>query len=189
VEPQFLPFIGIELKVLKLPFQEGVATIDSAIVAQPDDMLIVSVDEPDKDDQSGSVPRDRTWWETKVSEQCIATVDEITKFCNQEVGPSRIDYSAQSYISLKKGRRCWLPMWPRAAGVYVYIPGGHNGSQDSPSDFYHEVQTKLETIGLESPTWTYKYNAGANPIGFSIPQEKASHSIIREILKACYDQA
>lgn len=61
MEPQFLPFIGIELKVLKLRFQEGVATIDSAIVAQPDDMLIVSVDEPDKDDQSGSVPRDRTW--------------------------------------------------------------------------------------------------------------------------------
>lgn len=70
-----------------------------------------------------------------------------------------------------------------------YVPGGPNGAEDAPSDFYHEVQTKLATIGIEAPTWTYKYNGGANPIGFPIPQDKATHSVIREILSAAYEYA
>jgi len=48
---------------------------------------------------------------------------------------------------------------------------------------------KLKSIGLELPTWTYKYNSGANPIGFAIPYEKATHSTVREILTAAYEQA
>jgi len=80
-------------------------------------------------------------------------------------------------------------MWPRANGAYVYLPGGTNGSADAPSDFYNEVQIKLKTIGLEPPTWTYKYNGGANPIGFAIPYDKATHSVFREILTTAYEQA
>ena len=119
----------------------------------------------------------------------MTTVDAIAKYCIEDIGPSRVDYSAQSYISLKKGRRAWLPMWPRANGAYIYLPGGADGSADAPSDFYSEVQAKLEAIGLESPTWTYKYNSGANPIGLAIPQEKATHSVVREILKTAYELA
>jgi hypothetical protein len=86
-------------------------------------------------------------------------------------------------------RRAWLPMWPRANGAYVYLPGGADGSADAPSDFFNQVQVKLEAIGLELPTWTYKYNSGANPIGFAIPREKATHSTIREILTTAYELA
>lgn len=187
--PQFLPFIGIELKVLKLPYQAGVATIEATIVAQPDDVVIESADEPKAGEREGASPRDRSWWESNTSDQFIGTVDEITKFCSQSVGPSRIDYSAQSYISLKKGRRCWLPTWPRANGVYVYLPAGDSGAEDAPSDFFNQVKAKLESIGLDAPTWIYNYNGGANPIAFAIPREKSSHSIVREILKAAYDFA
>ena len=85
--------------------------------------------------------------------------------------------------------RDWLPMWPRANGAYVYLPSGADGSADAPSDFFNQVHVKLETIGLESPTWTYKYNSGANPIEFAIPREKATHSAIREILTEAYELA
>ena len=183
--PQFLPFIGIEIKVLKLSLPSGdIATIDTAIVAQPDDLIIDPGDEPSVTKKVGSAPKDRAWWEAKENPQFMATVDEIIKYCSQHVGPSRVDYSAQSYISLKKGRRCWLPMWPRTNGVYVYLPSGPDGAVDTPSDFYQQVQSKLATIGLESPTWSYKYNGGANPIGFAIPYEKVTHSIVRELLSA-----
>jgi len=119
----------------------------------------------------------------------METVDELARFCNDNVGPSRIDYSAQSYVSLKKGRRCWLPMWPRSGGVYVYLPGGDDGAEDAPSEFFQHVKAQIESIGLELPSWTYKYNAGANPVGFAIPREKASHSAIREILRMAYELA
>ncbi len=187
--PQFLPFIGIELKVIKVPYQEGVATIQAAIVAQPDDLIIDAGDEPEQKRQGTSTPRDREWWESNSTQAFISTVDEITKYCIEKIGPSRLDYSAQSYVSLKKGRRCWLPMWPRKNGVYVYIPGGDRGAEDAPSDFYERVRENLDSIGLDTPTWTYKYNAGANPIGFAVSQDKANHSVVREILTEAYQFA
>lgn len=188
--PQFLPFIGIEIKVLKLNHPEEIATIETAIVAQPDDLIIDSGDEPGRGDTLESSPRDREWWEARAGSSFLSTVDVIAKYCNENVGPSRIDYTAQSYVSLKKGRRCWLPMWPRASGsAYVYLPGGENGAEDAPSDFYQRVRERLESLSLDPPSWTYKYNAGANPIAFSIPADKASHSIIREILREAYELA
>ena len=36
--PQILPFIGIEIKVLKLPFEEGMATILTSVIVQSDDL-------------------------------------------------------------------------------------------------------------------------------------------------------
>ena len=36
--PQIMPFIGIEIKVLKLPFEDGIATILTSIIARSDDL-------------------------------------------------------------------------------------------------------------------------------------------------------
>lgn len=134
--PQFLPFIGIEIQVLKLLCQGGVATIHTNVVAQPDDLIVSSGDEPEDGQPDEKVLRDRAWWEANSNSTFIAAVDNLTKFCLESVGQSRIDYSAQSYISLKKGRRCWLPMWPRANGVFAHLPGGPDGASDAPSDTY-----------------------------------------------------
>jgi hypothetical protein len=119
----------------------------------------------------------------------MGTVDELAKYCIDKIGPSRLDFSANSYVSLKKGRRCWLPMWPRATGVFVYLPGGTDGAEDSPSEFYQYVKGKLQEIGIDEPTWTYKYNGGANPVGFPVPGDKATHSVLREILRRAYELA
>jgi len=187
--PQFLPFIGIEIQVLKLPFQEGVATIRMSIVAQPDDLIINSGDEPGVDPAAGNVLRDRAWWEANSNTTFLSTVDKIAAYCGDEAGPSRVDYSAQSYISLKKGRRCWLSMWPRVDGLYVYIPGGNGGSADAPSDLFNQVSAKLANAQMSAPSWTYKYNGGANPIGFAIPFDRATHSLVKEILVDAYNLA
>ena len=190
--PQFLPFIGVEIQTRKLQHDSDLALVEATIVAQPDELMVDAGDRagvlPEQATE-GNQPRDRSWWEGKSTAAFMASVDGITRYCDEAAGPSRIDYSAQSYISLKKGRRCWLPMWPRANGVYVYLPGGEGGTEDAPSDFFTSVQVRLQEAGLEPPSWTYRYNAGANPIAFAIAQEKVSHSLVREILREAYELA
>ena len=188
--PNFLPFIAVELRVLQIQDQD-VATIVPLIVSQPDDMILGSPDQPMGEGSSGVKDgvRDREWWEANASHGYIATVDALATLCSTQVGPSSVDYTASSYISLKKGKRCWLPMWKRKEGVYVYIPGGPGGSADSPTDFFQKVKEALSKIGLEDPSWSYKYNAGANPISFPIPLEKAQHSLVLDVLKEAYELA
>lgn len=187
--PQFLPFIGIEIRTRRVQANSELAVIEALIVAQPDDLILGTGDETGGGGDDVVQPRDRDWWESRTSHAFMATVDAIAKYCNDTVGPSRVDYSAQSYVSLKKSRRCWLPMWPRKEGAYVYLPAGEGGAEDAPSDFYSRVKTMLEEAGLEAPSWTYKYNGGANPIAFAIPQDKVTHSKIREILSEAYELA
>ena len=85
--------------------------------------------------------------------------------------------------------RDWLPMWPRANGAYVYLPRRVNGSADAPSDFFNQVHVKLETIGLESPTWTYKYNSGANPIGSRSRARRPHTRLSARSLRSAYELA
>ena len=186
--PDFLPFIAIELRVLTLNDDNKSATIVPLIIAQPDELVLGSSDAPSDEQYTDNkkAPRDRAWWEENSSAGYMATVDALIDICSKNCGPSSVDTTASSYISLKKGKRCWLPMWKRQNGVYVYLPGGPGGTEDAPSDFYHEVATVLSEIGLDQPSWSYKYNAGANPIGFSIPAEKVQHSLILEILRKAY---
>jgi hypothetical protein len=105
------------------------------------------------------------------------------RLCTEKIGPSTIDFSAKSYVALKKGRRAWLPMWPRTNGAYVY--GGTGGTADQPNDFFAKVKDELAPLGIE-PSWSFKYNAGANPIAFPITFQNASHSKILEILEEAY---
>jgi len=185
--PQFLPFIGIELKTLCLEHSADLATTLFTKVAQSDDLIAGTPDEPSgQKDESG--PRDEEWWKGEYGEAFVQIVKELVRFCGENVGPSRLDFSAQSYVSLKKGRRCWLPMWPRKDGVYVYIPGGPGGAEDRPSDFFAKVREVLAPLGLE-PSWTYKYNAGANPIAFPIPNQHIKNSAIGDILRQAYEYA
>ncbi|HEX6036131.1 MAG TPA: hypothetical protein VFY83_16955 [Anaerolineales bacterium] len=186
--PNFLPFIAIELRVLTLCNETNAATIVPLIIAQPDELILGSPDVPVAESATAGAitPRDRVWWEEQATPTYLATVDALIDLCSKHCGPSTMDFTASSYISLKKGRRCWLPMWKRQNGVYVYLPGGPGGAEDAPSDFYQEVAKALAEMGLEQPSWSFKYNAGANPIGFAIPYEKAQHSLLLDILKQAY---
>ncbi len=95
---------------------------------------------------------------------------------------------SRSYISLKKGKRAWWPMWPRQDGYYVYIPGGPGGAEDQPSDLYAELKESLADLGIE-PAWSFKYNGGANPIAFSVSKNLLAHSKIIDLMKTAYELA
>lgn len=118
----------------------------------------------------------------------MKAVRDLGRVCNDRIGESRIDFSAQSYVSLKKGRRCWLPMWPRRDGVFVYLPGGPGGQDDGPSDFFTRVADRLKPLSIE-PSWSYKYNGGANPIAFGIPAALVGNSVLIDILSEAYQLA
>jgi hypothetical protein len=104
-------------------------------------------------------PADEASWQANHSEFTDAA-KLSHKLCLEKVGPTAIDFSAKSYISLKKGKRAWWPMWPRQDGYYVYIPGGPGGAEDQPSDLYAQVKDNLADLGIE-PAWSFKYNGGA----------------------------
>jgi hypothetical protein len=73
-------------------------------------------------------------------------------------------------------------------GFYVYIAAGPGGSEDQPNDFFSKVRDTLAELGIE-PSWSFKYNAGANPIAFAISKQQVTHSKIIEILKEAYELA
>ncbi|MGZ9035301.1 MAG: hypothetical protein ACXW25_12970, partial [Rhodospirillales bacterium] len=170
---QQLPLIAIEIRTLLVKSDPPVATTFPVIFAQPDDLVLRPADEPETADKP-SVPNDEASWQAAKPE-FAKFAREMHKLCTEKIGPSTIDFSAKSYVALKKGKRAWLPMWPRANGAYVYIPGGPGGAVDQPNDFFAKVKEELTPLGIEH-SWSFKYNAGANPIAFPIAFEHATHS-------------
>lgn len=176
-----------------------VATTIPIVFAQPDDIVLKPTDEPEKTE--GLVPSDEAT--SQASDLDFTEVAKLMhKQCLEKVGPTAIDFSAKSYISLKKGKRAWWPMWPRKDGFYVYIPGGPGGSEDQPNDFFAQVKENLGELDdffaqvkgnlgehVIEPSWSFKYNAGADPIAFPVPNYLATHSKIMELLKRAYELA
>ncbi len=181
-----LPLIAIELRTLLVASEPPVATTFPVIVAQPDALVFRPADQPDGKEE-GRAPNDEASW-TTAQPDFARFAREVHKLCLEKVGVSAIDFSAKSYISLKKGRRAWLPMWPKKQGAYIYIPGGPGGTEDAPSDFYARAKDALAPLGVE-PSWSFKYNAGANPIAFSLMPNMLGNSKIIELLQEAYAMA
>jgi len=182
---EYLPFIAVELKTLQLDSVPPIATTFPAVFAQPDDIVLRPADDPEKG-QGVIVNDEENWKATKP--EFTESAKLMYKTSLEQIGPSTIDFSAKSYISLKRGKRAWLPMWPRQDGFYVYIPAGSGGSEDQPNDFFSKVRDVLAELEIE-PSWSFKYNAGANPIAFAISKQQVMHSKIVEILKEAYELA
>ena len=180
---QHLPLIGIEIRTLLVKSDPPIATTFPIIFAQPDELVLKPADAPEEDAKTGS-PNDEASWQA-LRPDFAKFARETHKLCNDRIGPTTIDFSAKSYVALKKGKRAWLPMWPRKEGAYIYVPGGAGGTSDQPSDFYARVKDELGVLGIE-PSWSFKYNAGANPIAFTITPQNASHSKVLQILTEAY---
>lgn len=180
---QQLPLIAVEIRTLLVKSDPPLATTFPVIFAQPDDLVLRPADEPEAEDKPVS-PNDEASWQAARPE-FARFAREMHKLCAERIGPSTIDFSAKSYVALKKGKRAWLPMWPRTNGAYVYIPGGPGGTADQPSDFSARVTEELAPLGIE-PSWSFRYNGGANPIAFTITFNLATHSKIVEILEQAY---
>jgi hypothetical protein len=187
--PQFLPFIAIEIQTLQLITGDGekIITCKAEIIAQPDELVINGGLEIVSTGKT-LAPRDEDWWRQNQGDTFVDTVKEMANYCENNIGTSRIDFTANSYISLKKGKRAWLPMWPRSDGFYIYLPDDGTGTIDQPSEMFTEWQKKLEIISLEL-SWAYRYNGGANPIGFNVPKTKMKEKLLLELLKNSYELA
>lgn len=187
--PQFLPFIGIELRTLELVTETGeeIITCKAEIISQPDELIELGGIESVADG-TAIIPRDEEWWRQNQGDKFVDTVKEMYDYCDKNIGASRIDFTASSYISLKKGRRAWLPMWTRSDGFYVYLPDDGTGTIDEPSQRFRDWAAKMATVGLEI-SWAFKYNAGANPIGFNLPKAKMKDAVLLEFLKDSYELA
>jgi hypothetical protein len=183
---QHLPLIAIEIRTLLVKSDPPVATTFPIIFAQPDDLVLRPADDPEASGKVGALNDEATWQAARPD--FVTFAREMHKVCNEKIGPTSIDFSAKSYVALKKGKRAWLPMWPRKDGAYVYVPGGDGGMPDQPSDFYAKVKDELCGLGIE-PSWSFKYNAGANPIAFPITFQNASHSKVLQILTEAYSLA
>jgi hypothetical protein len=180
---QYVPLIGVEVRTLVLNSDPPLATTFPVIISQPDDLILRPADAPDGKEE-GLPSHDEASWTAERADFAKFARD-MHRWCNEKIGPTTIDFSAKSYIALKKGKRAWLPMWPRRDGAYVYIPGGTGGGVDQPSDFYAKAKDELAPLDIE-PSWNFKYNAGANPIAFQITSANANHSRILEILREAY---
>lgn len=180
-----LPLIAVEIKTFQLNTDPPIATTLPIVFAQPDDIVLQPADEPEKTE--GLIPNDEAIWQTTKPDFTQAAKASY-KLCIDKIGATAIDFSAKSYISLKKGKRAWWPMWPRQDGYYVYIPGGPGGAEDQPSDFFAKVKESLAELDIE-PSWSFRYNAGANPIAFSVPSNLLAHSRVIEIMKLAYNLA
>jgi hypothetical protein len=119
------------------------------IFAQPDDLVLRPADEPEGEDKPVA-PNDEASWQA-ARPDFAKFAREMHRLCSEKIGPTTIDFSAKSYVALKKGKRAWLPMWPRTNGAYVYIPGGMGGAVDQPSDFYATVKEELARSGSSHP--------------------------------------
>jgi hypothetical protein len=183
---QQLPLIAIEIRTLLVKSDPPVATTFPVIFAQPDDLVLRPADEPEGEDKPVA-PNDEASWQA-ARPDFAKFAREMHRLCSEKIGPTTIDFAAKSYVALKKGKRAWLPMWPRTNGAYVYIPGGLGGAVDQPSDFYATVKEELAPLGIE-PSWSFKYNAGANPIAFPITFQHAAHSKVLEVLEQAYGLA
>ena len=160
------------------------ATTVPSIVAQPDNLVIDAADEP-AGAKPGATLRDEEVWRASSPKATGKRRAISSRFALNRSESRALTTPAKSYIALKKGRRCWLPMWPLQDGARVYVFGGPGGMGDAPSDFFTRVKEQLAPLKIE-PTWSYSYNAGANPVAFAIPSQYAKHSLLINILKEAY---
>lgn len=104
---QHLPLIAVEIRTLVVKADPPVATTFPVIVAQPANFVVRPADEPEVV-ESGA-PSDEATWQASRPEFAKFARD-MHRVCTDKIGPSTIDFSAKSYVALKKGKRAWLPM-------------------------------------------------------------------------------
>lgn len=160
-----------------------VATTLPVVFAQPDKLMLKPADDPEAGGKDAAPNNEASGQTAKPEFAKFAR--EMHRLCNDKIGPRSIDFSSKSYIVRKRGNRAWLPMWPREEGAYVYVPGGEGGTPDQPSNFHAEVKDELVPLGVE-PSWSFKYNAGANPIALTVALQNALHSKALQILTEAY---
>ena len=115
--PQFLPFIGIELRTLQITTESGekIITCKAETIAQPDDLVQLGGIETVAEGKS-VLPRDEEWWGIIMATSSL-TVKEMFDYCEKMLGLLELT-TANSYISQER-QTSMASKWVRSDGLYL----------------------------------------------------------------------
>jgi hypothetical protein len=137
---------------------------------------------------AGRIGQERTRddWVGEASDEALQFVEEFVDWTQENLGEVRVDYSPQSYIGVRRGRRVWAPLWLRADGATVYLPDPDGSREEQPSVAFEYFVDRLRDVGLE-PNWQRTYNGGANPIALRLRRSDLAKTQVQELLAASFE--
>jgi hypothetical protein len=135
---------------------------------------------------AGGRARTREDWVEAATEQALRFVEEFAAWTQENLGEVRVDYSPQSYIGVRRGRRVWAPLWLRTDGAAVYLPDPDGSREETPSVAFEHFLERVREVGLE-PSWQRTYNAGANPISVRLRRADLDKPQVQELLRASFE--
>jgi hypothetical protein len=175
---EYLPLLVIEVRVWR-GAGEAIVVPEAVIVNETVDVA----------GPAGRVPgqeRTREDWVQAASEEALSFVEDFVSWAQEHLGEVRVDYSPQSYIGIRRGRRVWAPLWLRTDGAMVYLPDPDGSREEEPSVAFEYFERRLREAGLE-PTWQRTYNAGANPVSVRLRRVDLTKEPVQELLRASFD--
>ncbi|MEV8221811.1 hypothetical protein AB0P16_05020 [Dietzia maris] len=123
-------------------------------------------------------------WREEASEEAWLFYEEFLEWSRRELGRIDPDFSIQSYIGMRVGRRVWAPLWLNKKGARIYLPDPDLSKERESAAFEH-FQERLanEKIAL---SWNATYNAGANALGLTLRRGDIGNPVVQDLLRASY---
>jgi hypothetical protein len=175
---EFVPLLVIELRVWR-GAGEAIVVPEAVIVNETVDVA----------GPAGRVPgeeRTRDDWVEVATDEALRFVDEFVDWTQQNLGEVRVDYTPQSYIGIRRGRRVWAPLWLRQDGAMVYLPDPDGSREEQTSVAFDYFEERLRSVELEA-TWQRTYNAGANPVSIRLRRSDLDKEPVQELLRASFE--
>jgi hypothetical protein len=175
---EYLPLVVIELRAWR-----G----ETEVILVPETVVInQNLDVAGPAGTVSGEARSEADWKASITPDAWTFHDAFIAWAKANLGEVRVDYSPQSYIGIRRGRRVWAPLWFRRDGATVYLPDpdGLRGDQQSPA--MDDFQERLRAEGLET-TWQPTYNAGANPVPVRLRQADLSKPVVQQLLRATFE--
>jgi hypothetical protein len=175
---EYLPLLVVELRIWR--------GAGEAIIVPETVIANGSLDIAGPAGRVGGQERTRDDWVAEASEEALEFVEEFVRWTQETLGEVRVDYTPQSYIGVRRGRRVWAPLWLRSDGAMVYLPDPDDSREEQASVAFDYFVERLGEVGLE-PSWQRTYNAGANPIALRLRMADMHKEPVQELLRASFE--
>jgi hypothetical protein len=175
---EYVPLLVIELRLWR-GAGEAIVVPEAVIVNE-------TVDIAGPAGRLAGQERTRDDWVEIASEEAFRFFEEFLHWAQQNLGEVRVDYSPQSYIGIRRGRRVWAPLWLRSDGAMVYLPDPDGSREEQPSVAFDYFEERLRSVGLE-PGWQRTYNAGANPVSIRLRRADLDKEPVQGLLRASFE--
>lgn len=124
-------------------------------------------------------------WQSDVTSEAWSFHERFVELVHDKFGEVRVDYTPQSYIGVRRGRRVWAPLWLIRDGARTYLPDPDGSREDEPSLAFEHFSQLLAPLGLDL-SWTSNYNAGSNPISIVLRSGDLEKGPVLDLLRASF---